>query len=71
MWFNTLRPRQNGRHFTAAIFKWIFFDENVYISFKIALKFVPKGPNQPNSSTGPDNGLAPARWQAIIWTNDG
>ena len=23
------------------------------------------------SSIGSDNGLAPARWQAIIWTNDG
>ena len=28
----------------AAIFKCIFFNENVYISIKISLKFVPKGP---------------------------
>ena len=40
--FNTLRPRQNGRHFADDIFKWIFFNENVWISLKISLKFVPK-----------------------------
>ena len=40
---NTLRPRQNGRHFTDDIFKRIFFNENVWISIKISLKFVPKG----------------------------
>ena len=39
---NTLRPRQNGRHF-ADIFKCIFLNENVWISLKISLKFVPKG----------------------------
>ena len=42
--FNILRPRQNGRHFADAIFKRIFFNENVWISIKISLKFVPKGP---------------------------
>ena len=41
---NTLRPRQNGRHFADDIFKRIFFNENVRISIKISLKFVPKGP---------------------------
>ena len=41
---NTLRPRQNGRHFTDDIFKCIFLNENVWISIKISLKFVPKGP---------------------------
>ena len=40
---NTLRPRQNGRHFADDIFKWIFLNENVRISIKISLKFVPKG----------------------------
>ena len=40
--FNTLRPRQNGRHFLDDIFKCIFLDENVWISIKISLKFVPK-----------------------------
>ena len=42
--FNTLRPRQNGRHFPDDIFKWIFLNENVWISNKISLKFVPKVP---------------------------
>ena len=41
---NTLRPRQNGRHFPDDIFKWIFFNENVWISIYISLKFVPRGP---------------------------
>ena len=41
---NTLRPRQNGRHFADDIFKRIFFNENVWIPIQISLKFVPKGP---------------------------
>ena len=41
---NTLRPRQNGRHFPDNILKWIFLNENVWISIKISLKFVPRGP---------------------------
>ena len=40
--FNTLRPRQNGRHFPDDIFKCIFVNENAWISIKISLKFVPK-----------------------------
>ena len=43
-WINTLRPRQNGRHFPDDIFKCIFLNENVWISIKNSLKFVPKGP---------------------------
>ena len=39
---NTLRPRQNGRHFPHDIFKCIFLTENIWISLKISLKFVPK-----------------------------
>ena len=42
--FNTLRPRQNGRHFPDDIFKCIFLNENGRISIKISLKFVPKVP---------------------------
>ena len=41
---NTLRPRQNGRHFTDDIFKRIFFNWNIWISIKISLNFVLKGP---------------------------
>ena len=43
MWsFNTLRPRQDGRHFPDDIFKCIFLNENARISLKKSLKFVPK-----------------------------
>ena len=42
--FNTLRPRQNGRHFADDILKCIFLNENVWIPIKISLKFVPKCP---------------------------
>ena len=41
---NTLRPRQNGRHFADDIFKCIFLNGNIWISIKSSLKFVPKGP---------------------------
>ena len=41
---NTLRPRQNGRHFADDIFQCIFLNENVLISIKNSLKFIPKGP---------------------------
>ena len=41
---NTLRPRQNCRHFADDIFKCIFLNENVWISIQISLKFVRKGP---------------------------
>ena len=40
---NSLRPRQNGRHFPDDIFKWIFVNANVWILIKISLKFVSKG----------------------------
>ena len=41
---NTLRSRQNGRYFPDDIFKFIFMNENVWISIEISLKFVPEGP---------------------------
>ena len=43
VWLNTLRPRQNGRHFADDIFKCIFLNENVLIPIQIPLKFIPKG----------------------------
>ena len=42
--FNTLRPRQNGCHFTDDICKCIFLNENVSILIKMSLKFIPEGP---------------------------
>ena len=42
-YFNTFRPRQNGRHFADDTFIRIFMNENVRISINISLKFVTKG----------------------------
>ena len=39
---NTLRPRQNGRHFPDDTFKCIFLFENAWIWINISLEFVPK-----------------------------
>ena len=57
-------------HFPDDIFKYIFLNENVWILIKSL--FLSKGPiNQQYSSIGSDNGLAPARRQAIVWNNAG
>ena len=42
--YNTLRPRQDGRHFPDDIFKCIFLNEDVWILITISLNFVSKGP---------------------------
>ena len=39
-----MKAGQNVRHFPDDIIKCIFLNENVYISIKISLKFVPRGP---------------------------
>ena len=41
---NTLRPRQNRRHFADDVFLCNFLNENAWIPIKISLTFVPKGP---------------------------
>ena len=41
---NTLRPRQNGHHFTDDTFKYFFWNENVVILAKTSLRFVSKDP---------------------------
>ena len=59
---NTLRPRQDGRHFPDDIFNWIFLNENVWISMKKnLLKFVPKGPID----------KIPAWFQIMAWRRPG
>ena len=58
---NSLRPRQNGRHFADDTFKRIFLKENVRISIKISLKFVRKSPI--------DN--IPALFQIMAWRQPG
>ena len=44
IFLNTLRPRQNGRHFADNPFKRIFLNDTLTIAIKISLNFVPKGP---------------------------
>ena len=61
MLLNTLRPRQNGRHFPDDISKCIFLNENTWISIKISLKFVPKGPID----------KIPALGQIMAWRRSG
>ena len=58
---NSLRPRQNGRRFPNDIFKCFFLNENAWISIKIPLKFVPKGPV---------NNI-PALFQIMAWRRPG
>ena len=41
---NSYPPKQNGRHFADDIFEHVVLNENVGISIKIQLKFVPKDP---------------------------
>ena len=41
---NTLRSKQNGRHFPDDIFKRTFFNENNCVLIKISLKYVPQVP---------------------------
>ena len=41
---NTLRPRQSGCHFADDTVECIFLNENVRISIKISLEFVPECP---------------------------
>ena len=58
---NTLRLRQNGRHFADDMFKCIFLNENVWIAIEISLKFVPKGSINNN----------PALLQIMVWRRPG
>ena len=70
MRLNTLRPGQDGCQFPDDIFKYIFLNENIWISIEISLKFVLKGPINNISALVQIMARRPARGQAIIWTND-
>ena len=61
--------KKNGRQFPDDTFKCIFLNENIKHSIKIL--HCSQGYNHQSSSFGSDNGLVPARQQAIIWANDG
>ena len=58
---NTLRLRQDGRHFPDDIFQYIFLNENVWILINISMKFLPKGPNNNN----------PSLFQVMAWRRSG
>ena len=58
---NTLRPRQNGRHFADDTFNRIFLNENVIVSIKFSLKFVPEGSINNN----------PTLFQIMAWHRPG
>ena len=42
-WWNIFRPERNGSHFTYDILQCILFHDKVWISIKIAMKFVNNG----------------------------
>ena len=51
---------------------WMNFREWKSITFdQVFTELCSQGPNKQYSSIDADNGLAPARRQVIIWTNDG
>ena len=67
---NTLRPRQNGRHFHRQYFQ-MHFPEWKCLNFDWNFtEICSLGSNWQQSSAGSDDDLAPSRRQAIIWTND-
>ena len=58
---NTFGPSQDGLHFPDNIFKCSFLNENVWISIKISLKFLP---------TVPNNNI-PSLFQIMVWRRSG
>ena len=70
LWLLTHLPlNKNGCHLADDNFRCLYIYEKSCILTKISLRFVPKGPIGNNPSIGLDNGLAPNRWWAIMWTN--
>ena len=69
-WVKILRPWQDERHVTDYNFKRIFLNENIWISIENFTEVCSQVSNWQYASIGSDNGLAPSRRQAIIWTND-
>ena len=63
--------KQNGCHFADDIFKLISLHENYLILIPISMQFVHKSPMKKKPVLVSDNGWAPIRRQAIIWTNVG
>ena len=66
-WVNTLRPRQDGCRLPDDTFKRIFLNENVRISIKISLKFVPKGPINNNPALDQIMACRRSGGQLVYW----
>ena len=66
-----LRLRQHGWHFADNLFKCILLNENIRISIKISLKFVPKGLYLTILQHWFRKWLSTNRRWAIIWISDG
>ena len=67
--FNTLRPRENGRHFADYIFKFIFLYEDWFILIQVSLKLVSNGPI--NNKPALVQITVSKKRHAITETNDG
>ena len=73
---NTLKPRQDGRLFPDDILEWIFLNENLCISNKVSLDFIPWDPINNIPALFPimvwhRPGDKPFSWgQAMTKTND-
>ena len=65
VFINTLKPEQNGQHFSDDI--CVFLKENFYQTFTEVCSLWY---NWDKVSIGSVNGLAPNRWQAITYSND-
>ena len=61
LYINTLRPKQDGRHFADAIFTCNFFNENCCILITFSLKYFRNGPIDNN----------PALVQIMAWRRSG
>ena len=68
--FNILRATQSLRQFNDDIFTCIFLNENIYFDYEFP-EVCYQGSNLQYSTIGSNNGLAPSRREAIIWTNGG
>ena len=69
---HSLRPRQNERQFADDIFNYISLIENIWVTIKISLKFVPEGPiNNIPTLVRIMAWRRPGDKPFIIWTNDG
>ena len=63
---NTLKPRQNARHFPDDIFKWIFLNVNGWNLIKLSFRCVCCGIINQYHSIGADDGLAPTRQPMMV-----